>query len=293
MNHAPVDNRMNVNMPDRIREWLNARGITDEVIKDNGIFYDEKTRRIGIPVRGEDNMLVFHKYRRDPEDTEGPKYTYDRGGRAMLFGARLLWKEGPVIICEGEFDAMLLESKGFVAVTSTGGAFTFREEWLPILEGKDIYICLDNDQAGQQGTLKIARMIPHAKVMVLPGVGSKGDVTDWFLQEGNNVEGFQMLMSIAEALPPEPPAPRHKPKRHGKDLDDAKAVPLSNFIKLPKNGGSNVKCPFHEDGTASFHWYKKDNRWNCFGGCGGGDVIDFVMKKDGLTMPEAIQKILM
>lgn len=290
---SPVDSR-NVNeMPPRIRAWLNERGITDEVIADNRIFYDTRTRRIGIPIRDHDNMLAFHKYRRDPEDSEGPKYSYDRGARAMLFGARLLWKEGPVIICEGEFDAMLLESKGFIAVTSTGGAFTFREEWLPVLAGKEIFICLDNDQAGQQGTLKIARMIPHAKVMVLPGVGAKGDVTDWFKMEGNDSEGFRMLMSIAEPLPPEPEAPKTRPKRHGKDRDDAKLVPLSNFMKLPKTGATNVKCPFHEDGTSSFHWYRKDNRWWCFGGCGGGDVIDFVMRKEGLTMPEAIKKILM
>lgn len=285
---------MNVDnlLPDRIREWLHARGITNQVIENNRLFYDYQTHRIGIPVRDENNMLAYHKYRRDPESSSGPKYTYDRGGKAMLFGSRLLWKEGPVIICEGEFDAMLLESKGFIAVTSTGGAFTFREEWADILrERAEVYICLDNDLAGQQGSIKISRMIPNAKMLPLPGVGPKGDITDYFLL-GNRPEDFKALMEFAEPLPLEPEPKKGKPKKKGSDLERAKSVPLSNFIKLSATGSRNVKCPFHEDGTASFHWYREQNRWNCFGGCGNGDVVDFVMKKEALTMQDAIQYIL-
>lgn len=50
------------------------------------------------------------------------------------------------------------------------------------------------------------------------------------------------------------------------------------------------KCPFHEEKTASFFVYTNDNTWHCYGACGtGGDVISFIMKRDGITFPEAIE----
>lgn len=284
----PVDKR-DV-MPDRIRAWLNARGISDQTIKDYGLYYDEAKQRIAIPIRDEDNVFAYNKYRRDPDLQEGPKYMYDRGGRALLFGAGRLWREGPVIICEGEFDCMLLDSKGFVAVTSTGGAFTFRPEWVKLLEGREVYVCLDNDDAGRAGTMRIASMIPEAKVMVLPGLEIKGDITDFFKEHDAN--DFRFAMTFAERLPPPPPPTKIKPKARGTDLERAKSVPLSNYIKIDPNGARLVKCPFHTDGTASFKWYKKDNRWWCFGGCGGGDVVDFVMKQEGVDLRTAVQRIL-
>jgi DNA primase len=52
-------------------------------------------------------------------------------GRAELYGwENLVSKPSQIIICEGEFDRLVLEANGFNAVTSTGGAKTFRHEWV-------------------------------------------------------------------------------------------------------------------------------------------------------------------
>ena len=50
-------------------------------------------------------------------------------------------------------------------------------------------------------------------------------------------------------------------------------------------------CPFHDEAEASFTVYGDTERFWCFG-CGeGGDVLDFVRRMEGLSLPEAIQSL--
>ena len=50
-------------------------------------------------------------------------------------------------------------------------------------------------------------------------------------------------------------------------------------------------CPFHEEAEGSFTVYADTERWYCFG-CGeGGDVLDFLQRIDGLSLPEAIRRL--
>ena len=50
-------------------------------------------------------------------------------------------------------------------------------------------------------------------------------------------------------------------------------------------------CPFHEEAEGSFTVYGDSQRWYCFG-CGeGGDVLDFLQRSDGLSLPEAIRRL--
>ena len=53
-----------------------------------------------------------------------------------------------------------------------------------------------------------------------------------------------------------------------------------------------AKCPFHDDSTPSLSVDPIKNVWHCFGCGAGGSVLDFVMKKDGLTFREAADKLL-
>ena len=50
-------------------------------------------------------------------------------------------------------------------------------------------------------------------------------------------------------------------------------------------------CPFHAEAEGSFTVYADTERWYCFG-CGeGGDVLDFVRRAEGLSLPEAIRRL--
>ena len=50
-------------------------------------------------------------------------------------------------------------------------------------------------------------------------------------------------------------------------------------------------CPFHEEAEGSFTVYGDSERWYCFGCGAGGDVLDFIQRVEGLTLPEAIGKL--
>ena len=50
-------------------------------------------------------------------------------------------------------------------------------------------------------------------------------------------------------------------------------------------------CPFHEEAEGSFTVYADSEKFYCFGCGSGGDVLDFVQRMEGLTLPEAIRRL--
>ena len=62
------------------------------------------------------------------------------------------------------------------------------------------------------------------------------------------------------------------------------------YLPLKKAGVSwKALCPFHQEKSSSFTVNQDRQTYKCFG-CGeGGDTIDFVMKMEHLTFPEALQ----
>lgn len=279
-------------LPDRIKIYLNERGLTDAVLERNKITWDGE--RIVIPVFNADGMWLFNKYRRDPATDSGPKYTYDKGATSSLYGSEKISLFDRVIICEGEFDSLILEAQGLTGVCSTGGAGTFRAEWFDLMVGKELYICFDNDDAGRKGIERVTRMRPDIKMVTLPrDVGDHGDITDFFVKLGKTRKDFEILMKVAQPLelPPEQkPKPTPRRKVDGDRLERAKSIPLDQLLKFDSRGFA--KCPMHNEKTASLHWIKQTNRWHCFG-CGEhGDGIDLVMRTQNLPMKEAIDYLL-
>jgi DNA primase len=66
---------------------------------------------------------------------------------------------------------------------------------------------------------------------------------------------------------------------------------IGQYVQLRKSGRTHKGlCPFHTERTPSFIVSPDRQSWHCFGACGiGGDVIAFVMKKEGLEFPEALR----
>ena len=50
-------------------------------------------------------------------------------------------------------------------------------------------------------------------------------------------------------------------------------------------------CPFHQEAEGSFTVYSDSERFYCFGCGSGGDVLDFVQRMEGLTLPEALRRL--
>ncbi len=162
--------------PQHVREWFQRRSITQEVLDLFRISWDG---RIVIPVFSPQGEFLFNKYRRDPASQEGPKYTYDAGGKVALYGAHLLGEVTRVIITEGEIDALFLRSLGYDSISSTGGAGSFSPSWIELLYDREVVICYDNDEAGIRGALKVQKYIRWATIAQLPRLTKVKDVSDF------------------------------------------------------------------------------------------------------------------
>ena len=67
---------------------------------------------------------------------------------------------------------------------------------------------------------------------------------------------------------------------------------VSEYVKLRKTGKNYVGlCPFHEEKTPSFSVDPDKQMFYCFGCGAGGTAFNFLMKKEGLTFPEALSTL--
>lgn len=294
--------RYHAELPTRIREYLNARGIPDPIV--DGHLLGWNGRRITIPIFSREGQFAYFKFARAPgEEHASPKMLASRGSTLELYGWEVvLSKPASIIVCEGEFDRLVLESEGFDAVTSTGGAGTFRPEWaIDFKDIPEVYICLDRDEAGERGALRVARLIPHAKLVTLPpDVGDGGDVTDFFVRLGFGRADFLTLLEKAVSPPApiyEEPMPPIASSPDRERIDRVKkAVPIEEVIggsvSLRASGGMLVGlCPFHEDHVPSLTVYPRTGTFHCYGCLKHGDVIDFVRYREDLTFKEAMDRL--
>ena len=88
-----------------------------------------------------------------------------------------------------------------------------------------------------------------------------------------------------------------KPQRPDFDAIKASAdlvkVIASYGIELKKQGADFVGlCPFHEDTKPSLHVTPAKQLWHCPACGAGGNVIQFVAKRDGLSEKEAALQLL-
>lgn len=111
--------------------------------------------------------------------------------------------EKRIVLVEGEKDADKLVALGLPATTTPQGANAWRDEYAEDFRtagAEEIVIIPDNDDPGrryafQAGTALTARGIA-VRVVTLPGVAEKGDVSDW-LEAGGSIDELKALMDEA------------------------------------------------------------------------------------------------
>lgn len=67
---------------------------------------------------------------------------------------------------------------------------------------------------------------------------------------------------------------------------------VGQYVSLRRVGRALVgRCPFHDDRTPSFSVSPEKQLFHCFGCKASGDVFGFVMRKEGLDFPEAVEAL--
>lgn len=118
-----------------------------------------------------------------------------------LIANRTKDKSRPIFICEGEKDADSVDGIGLVSTCNPGGCGKWTPELNKWFKGFDnVYILQDNDRIGKWHSIQVAeqilKLVKTVKIVRIPGLQKKGDVSD-FIKSGGTRE--QLLQFAGEA----------------------------------------------------------------------------------------------
>jgi len=108
-----------------------------------------------------------------------------------------------IYVVEGEKDVDNLGKLGLVATTNPMGAGKWQDHYSDYLVNASVVIVPDNDEPGKQHAQDIAKSLyckaKSIKIVELPGLPAKGDVTDFFLNIGSKTKGINKLNELVAA----------------------------------------------------------------------------------------------
>jgi hypothetical protein len=144
---------------------------------------------------------------RRPDGKSGWIYNLE-GVKSVLYRLPELIKapmQDWIIIPEGEKDVDRLRGLGFEATCNSGGAGKWRDEFNKPLVGRLIVLLPDNDKPGKKHAEQVANSLygiaGEIRIVELPGLPDKGDVSDW-LDAGHDKS--ELIQLIDQAKPFEP-----------------------------------------------------------------------------------------
>jgi replicative DNA helicase len=129
-----------------------------------------------------------------------------KGQETILYRLPEVLKAKEVIITEGEKDADNVKALGLTATTSPMGAGKWREKFNEALRGKDIVLCPDNDEEGKKHMAQVGKSLQGVaksiKLLDLPGLSEKQDISDWIERFGDKQEAAERLSILIENAEP-------------------------------------------------------------------------------------------
>lgn len=161
-----------------------------DIIKLLEVGWDSTKNNYVFPIFNKKNEIINVKHH------HGAQFN---GASARLYPLNIVndYDEPIIVITEGEKDVVSSISKGIPAVTSTGGATVVPEDISELMRFNKIFICFDNDPAGDAGIdlwiKKIKEQDPKKYIRVCDlsnYVDEGGDVTDYFSVEGKSQQTF-------------------------------------------------------------------------------------------------------
>lgn len=213
------------------------RGLDLETVRRFGLGWH--SARITIPVYDETVELAnirMYSPLLEPKMINWPGF----GSPPRLWPIETFLEDDPevVMVCEGEFDAMISIQNQIPTITCTGGVksmWKWRDTWTAWLEGREVWLCFDRDAEGR----KTERIVSDALrehvdlgVIHLPyPMGSKKDLTDFFLDGGDG----DKLSDLVKAPPRDAPKPKPKPKPEPKPKKTTSARKVKQARKPTAN----------------------------------------------------------
>jgi 5S rRNA maturation endonuclease (ribonuclease M5) len=132
-----------------------------------------------------------------------------KGVQRVLYRLPDVIAASEVVIVEGEKDADNLAALGFAATTCPMGARKWRDEYNEPLKGKDVVLIPDNDNEGREHMARVGASLngcaKSLKLLELPNLQSKGDVSDFIQTFDNPEDTAERLSVLIDNAPPYTP----------------------------------------------------------------------------------------
>ena len=239
------------------RKFGKERGLSPAIMKRENLAYDSQTKRWLLPVwNGSESVANILTY--DNSLQKGKTRSTATCAR-HLYRANLIAEEGPIYICEGEWDALalltLMDKVGAtnINVVAVPGAETFKKEWVEYFKDREVTLLYDNDGSGQDGKQKVIDTLrdvaKHVRSLHWPlTMPDKYDIRDLVSEYGVKNSTWKRLheMVVDESGRPAKPTMKRtsfksilKDFRKGlhfdKDMEDALLVTLATVVsnKIP------------------------------------------------------------
>jgi putative DNA primase/helicase len=256
------------------RKILDAIGLQPQDV------YFHHQPRVGFgelvhPYHDENGVLRFEVVRRGtgvtkkilqrrPDPSRPGCWIWDRKGvRPILYRLPELLgapAEAQVFLVEGERKADDLRALGLVATTNPGGAGKWRREFDESLKGRATIILPDNDDPGRRHAADVARHLSSLarslKLLALPGLKAKGDVSDWLASGGTRAELERLVAECpffrAPAAAKEPDANRPAKAEVPEDGGKPRQNQAQFLIELAQERVTFFRSQEDEETYASF-----------------------------------------
>ncbi|MGY1857529.1 AAA family ATPase [Modestobacter sp. SYSU DS0290] len=186
---------------EQIQDVSQWRGIGEATLIQADLGYDAHRERYTLPIRDlRTGELVDVEF--CPATGSHRKWLQRPGGRGRLFAPLGLRDDIRVVLCEGEWDALVAAERGFNAVATTGGAGQPpAAELLEPLRGREVVIAFDCDDSGRAGAVKLATALAAVGCRVAVadlGLADKEDISDFFVKYGKTAADFAAALDRAD-----------------------------------------------------------------------------------------------
>jgi hypothetical protein len=209
----------------------------------------------------------FSQRRPDPDRPNEWARTVPAECRTLYNAARAYNAKGVVLIVEGEKDVDNLAKIGVVATCNPGGAEKWQDNYNEILRDKDVVLVPDNDpqlRNKSTGALQFhpdgrprhpgqdhADMVGAAlqgiaksiRILHLPGLPEKGDISDWLAVEGNDKTALLELINKAPRGPRRSPRPSTLTSRPSSTGRKSPPRAISPSSALATTRAATTTCP--------------------------------------------------
>lgn len=185
-----------------LKDFMAKRGLSRKTIEQRLIGWDMRANAYTIPIfDAGGGLLNVRRYSMDADTDRRKIWSISGHGGPVLYPIDVLDSD-PLIVCEGELDALLTIQNGYAAITRTGAAKVWDVTWSKLFSGKMVYLCHDADHAGAAANSAVAKHLykfaREVRYISLPyGITEKHgkDLTDFWLE--HDKERFEYMLKRA------------------------------------------------------------------------------------------------